>query len=84
MWGACVGVYQLLNSRLIMHADIMMHLHENKLYSVIRHHIPTIPQFLHSYILVRYTVFHYGSATCNKRRLFMKVYMHKLRKAGKA
>jgi len=29
-----------------MLADIMMHLHENKLYSVIRHHIPTIPQLM--------------------------------------
>ena len=35
-----------------MRADIMTHLHENKLCSVIRHHFPTIPQlmtaFLHS------------------------------------
>ena len=29
-----------------MRSDIIMHLYENKFYSVIRHHIPTIPQLM--------------------------------------
>jgi hypothetical protein len=64
----------------------MMHLHENKLYSEIRRHIRTIPQLMTAFLHSRkigYKVFQYGSATFNKRRLFMKVYVHELGNAGK-